>query len=320
MGCAAVASRRAALFGRAPVAKDIELALVLFGFLGGAPDDLVAWRAPLFQAAAHHYHQQRAIVGAVPEETLRLTPADVRGRLSEWRSMLAVAARRRLSATAEPSPATVHELDGQRPRAHLRRRRRRGRTTAAPCSSCTASPRPRSRGTTSSRRWRAAGYRGLAFDQRGYSPRARPAAVDDYRIGELVADVLAVADRWGLDRFDLVGHDWGAMVAWVVAGRHPDRVRTLTAVSVPHPRAFAAGVRRLAGGVPGRASDRGRGPAPAVVVHRGLPRRRRGGRTGPARRGRLGPGLRAMFDASGLSSDTDEVRRFVASDARARGA
>ena len=55
-----------------------------------------------------------------------------------------------------------------------------------------------------------------------------------------MADVLAVADHFGLDRFDLVGHDWGAMVAWVVAGRHPDRVRTLTAVSVPHPRAFAA--------------------------------------------------------------------------------
>ncbi len=92
VGCAAVASRRAALFGRAPVAKDIELALVIFGFLGGAPDDLVAWRPPLFQAAAHHYHQQRSIVGAVPEETLRLTPADVRGRLSEWRSLLAVTA------------------------------------------------------------------------------------------------------------------------------------------------------------------------------------------------------------------------------------
>ena len=60
------------MFGRAPVAKDIELGLILFGFLGGAPDDLVAWRAPLFQAAAHHYRQQRAIAGAVPEETLRL--------------------------------------------------------------------------------------------------------------------------------------------------------------------------------------------------------------------------------------------------------
>jgi len=97
----------------------------------------------------------------------------------------------------------------------------------------------------------AAGYRGLAYDQRGYSPRARPLAVDDYRIGELVGDVLAVADHWDLDRFDLVGHDWGAMVAWVVAARHPDRVRTLTAVSVPHPRAFAAAFGGTEGGVGG---------------------------------------------------------------------
>ena len=85
---ATVASRRAALFGRAPVAKDIELALVLFGFLGGAPEDLVAWRAPLFQAAAHHYHQRRIIVASVSEETLRLTPDQVRGRLATWSSML----------------------------------------------------------------------------------------------------------------------------------------------------------------------------------------------------------------------------------------
>ena len=88
----AVASRRAALFGRAPVAKDIELALVLFGFLGDAPADLVAWRAPMFQAAAHHYHQQRAIAGSVSEATLRMTPADVRSRLSEWSSLVSFAA------------------------------------------------------------------------------------------------------------------------------------------------------------------------------------------------------------------------------------
>lgn len=100
----------------------------------------------------------------------------------------------------------------------------------------------------------AAGYRGLAFDQRGYSPGARPPAVEDYRIAELVGDVLTVADHFGLDRFDLVGHDWGAMVAWVVAGRHPDRVRTLTAVSVPHPRAFAAA---FGGGGEGAAGDAG---------------------------------------------------------------
>ncbi|HEX3539430.1 MAG TPA: hypothetical protein VHT75_03215, partial [Acidimicrobiales bacterium] len=61
-GCAAVASARAGRFGRAPVAKDVELALVLFGFLGDPPQDLVAWRNPLFQAAAHDYHSQRRIV------------------------------------------------------------------------------------------------------------------------------------------------------------------------------------------------------------------------------------------------------------------
>jgi hypothetical protein len=92
VGCSEVASRRAALFGRAPVAKDIELALVLYGFLGGAPADLVAWRAPLFQAAAHHYNQQRSIVGAVAEETLRLSTDQIRGRLSSWRSMVEASA------------------------------------------------------------------------------------------------------------------------------------------------------------------------------------------------------------------------------------
>jgi len=92
VGCAAVASRRAALFGRAPVAKDIELALALFGFLGGAPADLVSWRAPLFQAAAHHYHQQRSVVAAVAADTLRLSVDQVRARLSDWRSMMEAAA------------------------------------------------------------------------------------------------------------------------------------------------------------------------------------------------------------------------------------
>jgi hypothetical protein len=90
VGCAAVASARAALFGRAPVGKDVELALILFGFLGGAPAELITRRAPLFQAAAHHYHQQRSIVGAVPEPTLRLTPDLVRGRLAEWRDLITV--------------------------------------------------------------------------------------------------------------------------------------------------------------------------------------------------------------------------------------
>src|SRR5450432_3230521 len=88
VGCAAVASARAALFGRAPVGKDVELALTLFGFLGGAPAELIERRAPLFQGAAHHYRQQRRIVEAVPEETLRLTPDAVSGRLAAWRALV----------------------------------------------------------------------------------------------------------------------------------------------------------------------------------------------------------------------------------------
>ncbi len=152
----------------------------------------------------------------------------------------------------------------------------------------------------------AAGYRGLAFDQRGYSPRARLPTVEDYGIDNLVGDVIAVAGRWGLDRFDLVGHDWGAMVAWVVAARHPDRVRTLTAVSVPHPRAFAAAYG-TGGTTTGDDDQRQRSSYIAVFrAEGGVAERALLGEDG------TGAGLRAMFDASGLSSDTDEVDRFVA--------
>ena len=88
VGAAAVASARASLFGRGPVGKDVELALVLFGFLGGAPPDLITWRTPLFQAAAHHYRQQRRIAEAVSESTLRLTPDQVRTQLAAWRALV----------------------------------------------------------------------------------------------------------------------------------------------------------------------------------------------------------------------------------------
>ena len=89
----------------------------------------------------------------------------------------------------------------------------------------------------------AAGYRVVAPDQRGYSPGARPDGVPAYRMPELVGDVLGMLDELGADRADVVGHDWGAAVAWQLAGRHPDRVRTLTAVSVPHPLAFVDALR-----------------------------------------------------------------------------
>jgi pimeloyl-ACP methyl ester carboxylesterase len=83
-----------------------------------------------------------------------------------------------------------------------------------------------------------AGFRAVAPDQRGYSPEARPDGVEAYHMDHLVADVLAMADRLGAERFHVVGHDGGAAVAWTIAARHPDRLRSLTAVSVPHPLAF----------------------------------------------------------------------------------
>ena len=84
----------------------------------------------------------------------------------------------------------------------------------------------------------ADGLRTIALDQRGYCASARPRGRRPYRLEELVGDVLALLDHLGLASAHLVGHDWGAAVAWAAAGNHPERVRTLTAVSVPHPAAF----------------------------------------------------------------------------------
>lgn len=86
----------------------------------------------------------------------------------------------------------------------------------------------------------AAGLRSVAPDLRGYSPRARPTEPSDYAMDLLVADVLGLADALGWDTFHLVGHDWGGALAWHTAGRHPERVRTLSVVSTPHPAAFHA--------------------------------------------------------------------------------
>ena len=58
--------------------------------------------------------------------------------------------------------------------------------------------------------------------------------------GPLVGDVLALADSMEMDTFDLVGHDWGGMLAWLAASQRPDRVRSLSVVSTPHPLALGA--------------------------------------------------------------------------------
>jgi pimeloyl-ACP methyl ester carboxylesterase len=86
-------------------------------------------------------------------------------------------------------------------------------------------------------RLHASGLRTLTFDQRGYAPTARPKGRFSYRISELVGDVAALIDAVGAP-VHLVGHDWGAVVAWATAARRPELLASLTAVSVPHARAF----------------------------------------------------------------------------------
>ncbi|MGY1945612.1 alpha/beta fold hydrolase [Nocardia asiatica] len=82
------------------------------------------------------------------------------------------------------------------------------------------------------------GCHAVAPDQRGYSPGVRPERAAEYRLGELVGDVAAIADALGWERFDLIGHDCGALVGWAVAAELPERVRTFSAVSHPHPAAL----------------------------------------------------------------------------------
>jgi pimeloyl-ACP methyl ester carboxylesterase len=83
-----------------------------------------------------------------------------------------------------------------------------------------------------------AGHRVVAFDQRGYSPDARPGSVAAYSMDRLAEDVVAVADAVGFDKFHLAGHDLGGLVGWFAADRYADRIASWTAISIPHPKAY----------------------------------------------------------------------------------
>jgi pimeloyl-ACP methyl ester carboxylesterase len=96
----------------------------------------------------------------------------------------------------------------------------------------------------SARLWRhqvpalaASGYRVITPDLRGFARSEQPAEVRSYGLRNVVGDVGALLDQLGTGAAHVVGHDWGAAVAWLTAILQPDRVRTLTAISVPHPLA-----------------------------------------------------------------------------------
>jgi pimeloyl-ACP methyl ester carboxylesterase len=80
-----------------------------------------------------------------------------------------------------------------------------------------------------------AGFRVITPDQRGYNLSDKPLGVSSYRMGNLVDDILGLADSLGFERFYLAGHDFGAMVGWNLAMRYPERLKRLANVNVPHP-------------------------------------------------------------------------------------
>ncbi len=80
-----------------------------------------------------------------------------------------------------------------------------------------------------------AGYRVWAADQRGYNLSDKPRGVAAYNLDLLALDVIGLIDAAGVERASLVGHDWGAGVAWWVAAKHPERLNRLVILNVPHP-------------------------------------------------------------------------------------
>jgi pimeloyl-ACP methyl ester carboxylesterase len=86
---------------------------------------------------------------------------------------------------------------------------------------------------------RGAGLRAIAPDLRGRGESGWPATVEEYAITRSVADMLCVLHALEIERAHVVGHDFGAVVAWVLAGLHPDRVDHLVVMSVGHPATAA---------------------------------------------------------------------------------
>src|SRR3954467_8761496 len=85
-----------------------------------------------------------------------------------------------------------------------------------------------------------AGFKVIVPDQRGYGASDKPADVDAYAIPFLAIDVTAVLDACGVERAHVVGHDWGAAVAWATASFAPERVDHLAVLSVGHPTSFGS--------------------------------------------------------------------------------
>jgi len=88
-----------------------------------------------------------------------------------------------------------------------------------------------------------AGFRVVAPDQRGYAESSKPQGVAAYDLDRLAEDVVALVDALGRRTCALVGHDWGATVAWWTAARYPERVERLAVLNAPHPAVWKHAMR-----------------------------------------------------------------------------
>lgn len=83
-----------------------------------------------------------------------------------------------------------------------------------------------------------AGFRVIVPDQRGYNTSDKPRDVRSYALPRLRADILALADALGHERFHVVGHDWGGIVGWAIGAGAPERLHSLSILNAPHPEAL----------------------------------------------------------------------------------
>lgn len=89
----------------------------------------------------------------------------------------------------------------------------------------------------------ARGFRLIVPDQRGYNQSDKPQGIAAYNLDLLAADIVGLMDAGGYDKVNLVGHDWGAFVAWWIAIKYPQRLKKLVILNVPHPSVFSQYLR-----------------------------------------------------------------------------
>ena len=89
-----------------------------------------------------------------------------------------------------------------------------------------------------------AGCRVIVPDQRGYNLSDKPKSVKEYDVYTLVEDIIGLIDALGYEKVNLVGHDWGAIVAWTLANKYPERLHRLGIMTAPHPAVMRRFLRR----------------------------------------------------------------------------